>query len=94
MSDKSSSSSSSGIGFFGLLTIVFIVLKLTHYIDWSWWWVLSPMLFWPALFLLTFLFAVAIKVLPIIFDQRRAYKARYGNKTKWFWQRDFWNVNK
>ena len=30
------------IGFFSLLTIAFIVLKLTHYIDWSWWWVLSP----------------------------------------------------
>ena len=39
---NSSSSSSSGIGFVGLLTIVFIVLKLTGYIDWSWWWVLSP----------------------------------------------------
>ena len=24
-------------------TIVFITLKLTGYIDWSWWWVLSPM---------------------------------------------------
>lgn len=33
-----------GIGFTGLLTILFIWLKLTHYIDWSWWWVLSP--FW------------------------------------------------
>lgn len=32
-----------GIGFTKLLTIVFIVLKLTHYIDWSWWWVLSPL---------------------------------------------------
>ena len=36
------SSSSSGIGFTGLLTIVFIVLKLIGKIDWSWWWVLSP----------------------------------------------------
>lgn len=34
---------SGGIGFVGLLTIVFIVLKLTHVIDWSWWWVLSPL---------------------------------------------------
>ena len=34
--------SSGGIGFVGLLTIAFIVLKLTNYIDWSWWWVLSP----------------------------------------------------
>lgn len=32
-----------GVGFLGLLTIVFIVLKLTHVIDWSWIWVLSPM---------------------------------------------------
>jgi hypothetical protein len=40
---SSSSSSSSGIGFFGLLGIVFIVLKLTHYIDWSWWLVLLPL---------------------------------------------------
>lgn len=43
MSEKSSSSSSSGIGFSGLLTIVFIVLKLLDKIDWSWWWVLSPL---------------------------------------------------
>lgn len=34
--------SGSGIDFCGLLTILFIGLKLTHYIDWSWWWVLSP----------------------------------------------------
>jgi len=38
-----SESKTGGIGFFGLLTIVFITLKLTNYIDWSWWWVLSPL---------------------------------------------------
>ena len=32
-----------GIGFVGLLTIVFIVLKLLGKITWSWWWVLSPL---------------------------------------------------
>ena len=31
------------IGFLGLLTLVFIVLKLTNYIDWEWVWVLSPL---------------------------------------------------
>lgn len=36
-------STGGGIGFCGLLTIVFIILKLTHYIDWSWWWVVSPL---------------------------------------------------
>lgn len=40
---SSSSDSSGGIGFCGLLTLIFITLKLTHYIDWSWWWVLAPM---------------------------------------------------
>jgi hypothetical protein len=34
-----------GIGFNGLLTIVLIALKLTNHIDWSWWLVLSPLLF-------------------------------------------------
>ena len=33
---------SGGIGFVGLLTILFIGLKLTGYITWSLWWVLSP----------------------------------------------------
>ena len=34
---------SGGIGFTGLLTIVFIVLKLCGLITWSWTWVLSPL---------------------------------------------------
>jgi len=46
----SKESSSSGISFMGMLTILFITLKLTNYIDWSWWWVLSPM--WLPLFIL------------------------------------------
>lgn len=40
---ENSSSTSGGIGFCGLLAIVFIVLKLTVVIEWSWWWVLSPL---------------------------------------------------
>lgn len=42
MSTTSSTTSSGGVGFCGLLTILFVALKLTRYIDWSWWWVLSP----------------------------------------------------
>lgn len=33
---------SGGIGFCGLLTIVFITLKLTGHISWSWFWVFFP----------------------------------------------------
>lgn len=46
MSEKgkaTASASAGGIGFGGLLTIVFIVLKLVGVIDWSWWWVLAPL---------------------------------------------------
>lgn len=39
---KNDNSKAAGIGFPGLLTIVFIVLKLCHVISWKWIWVLSP----------------------------------------------------
>lgn len=43
MSESSKSSVSVGsIGFPGLLTLLFIALKLTGYISWSWLWVLAP----------------------------------------------------
>lgn len=52
---SNSSSSSSGIGFPGLLTVLFIGLKLTGHITWPWVWVLSPL--WISF--LIFLCAVA-----------------------------------
>ena len=61
---KESTNATGGIGFFGLLTIVFIVLKLCHVIDWSWWWVLSPI--WIifsvlVLILIVYLLLISIK---------------------------------
>ena len=43
LNKMSNSSSSTGISFFGLLGIVFIIFKLTHIIDWSWWLILLPL---------------------------------------------------
>ena len=40
--EEKKTSRTGGIGFAGLLTIAFIVLKLCGVIAWSWWWVLSP----------------------------------------------------
>lgn len=40
---ENASNSAGGIGFTGALTLLFIGLKLTGYIGWSWWWVLSPL---------------------------------------------------
>lgn len=42
-----------GISFTGLLTIVFIVLKLTKVINWPWVWVLAPL--WVSLILFVFI---------------------------------------
>ena len=39
---NNNNNTSGGIGFPGLLTIMFIALKLLKIITWSWWWVLSP----------------------------------------------------
>lgn len=33
-----------GMGLLEILLIVFVILKLVGSIDWSWWWVLSPLL--------------------------------------------------
>ncbi len=51
MSGENGSSSQGGIGFVGLLTIVFITLKLCGVIAWSWWWVLSPVIISAGVFI-------------------------------------------
>jgi hypothetical protein len=58
MAENSNVSSTGGIGFAGLLAILFIGLKLTGVINWSWYWVLSPI--WMP-------FAVAIALVAIFF---------------------------
>jgi hypothetical protein len=54
-----------GIGFVGLLTILFIALKLTGVITWSWIWVLSPIwisfLIWLVIFLIAFIIIMSRK---------------------------------
>ena len=62
MSKEQSVSYSGGIGFTGLLTIVFVILKLLEKIDWSWWWVLSPL--WIS-FLLVMVFFVILLIIEL-----------------------------
>jgi len=53
----SSENNNNGIGFTGVLAIVFITLKLLGVITWSWWWVLSP--FWIPIVLVLGILLVA-----------------------------------
>ena len=63
-------SSSSGIGFVGLLTILFIGLKLTGCIGWSWWIVLSPVLIIAAIIIAV----LAVWLIIILIADRRKEK--------------------
>lgn len=54
----------SGIGFLGLLAILFIGLKLCRVIDWAWWWVLSPL--WCPMALV-----LVVAILTLCFKDRR-----------------------
>jgi len=51
----------SGIGFCGILTIIFFVLKVLGILKWSWLWVFSPI--WiPIVFGIIFIIAIAIVI--------------------------------
>jgi Flp pilus assembly protein TadB len=68
-------SNNGGIGFLGLLTIVFVTLKLTGHIAWSWWWVLAPL--WGPLGLVlaaVLLFLVWMVLVEYPAKKRRAAK--------------------
>lgn len=51
---------SGGIGFCGVLTVLFIALKLTGFIHWSWLWVLSPL--WISVIFYAVLIFVILKI--------------------------------
>jgi len=71
------SHSSGGVGFFSLLTLLFIALKLTGHIDWSWWWVLAPL--WGSVLLaiiIGFCFFLYIEVPDAMRERRFAAERR------------------
>ncbi|MCR6096880.1 hypothetical protein HXA31_20555 [Salipaludibacillus agaradhaerens] len=69
-----SNTSSGGIGFTGLLTVLFIALKLTGVINWSWVWVLSPIWISFSIFILVFVVVLLIAALMDIKKEKRIRK--------------------
>ena len=65
MSEDKSTTVYGGISFCGLLTIVFVVLKLIGIIGWSWLWVLAP-LWIPFIPLVLYLLLVLIAIVIIV----------------------------
>jgi hypothetical protein len=62
-SATATASASGGTSLGGLLTVLFVALKLTGVIAWSWWWVLSPL--WISAALVVVLVAVVLVVAVI-----------------------------
>ena len=57
------------MGIFGTLFVIFLILKLTKVIDWSWWWITAPLwggiLLWIIVFIVYILFFGALALLCI-----------------------------
>lgn len=64
MSNASATTKTGGIGVTGLLGVLFIALKLTHVISWSWWWVLAP--FWAPVVIVLAVGLVAFAIAMIL----------------------------
>lgn len=69
-----------GIGFIGLLTILFIGLKLTGHIGWSWVWVLSPIWILPVLIAVIITIIILIAIIIDKIDKLKKRKKNNGNK--------------
>lgn len=72
--------SSSGLGLAGVLTVVFVVLKLVGTIDWSWWWVLSPMLISIGF---TILVLIGLGIYSVYLDRKYGFTSKKGKQDKW-----------
>ena len=53
-----------GTSFTGLLFLVFLTLKLTNVINWSWWWVTAPL--WIPVSIALVVLLIAIVILGIV----------------------------
>lgn len=67
------------VSFLQLLTVLFVGLKLTDYVDWSWWWVLAP-LWGPIAFLFSILALICIGGITGIMIQHYSDKMKDRRK--------------
>lgn len=75
--DKNTNTTNSGLGLSTVLFLIFLVLKLCNVIDWSWWWVTSPL--WISAGFLVLLF-IGVCIYCSIEDARMNPKPKRGKK--------------
>jgi len=73
--------SEGGIGFLGLLTLIFITLKVIGKIDWNWLWVLAPLWIPASVMFAVAVFAVGFVVVKYFLDRRK--RAAVKRSLRW-----------
>lgn len=53
------------------LTVVFIILQMTHVINWSWWWIISPLWIGIALWIFIIVFVIIIGTIGVLAHERK-----------------------
>lgn len=61
---NSTAASSGGVSTGTALFIVFLILKLTHVINWSWWWITAPL--WISFGLVILFFTILVIIGAIV----------------------------
>lgn len=82
MSKENKTVVNGGVGFMGLLQIVFIVLKLCGVIGWSWWLVLLPLIIEFGLVALLILGLIVFYIVVAVHEhnkRKRYFRVRHGN---------------
>ena len=69
--------SSSGLGVLGLLGCIFVTLKLTGHITWSWWWVTAPL--WGGFAIIAVVCLITLLVVGVC----ALFSGSKKRKTKW-----------
>ncbi len=80
-------SSGGGVGIVTILWVTFLILKLTHVIDWAWVWVFSPLWIAASLGALFFIVIGIILLLAVIGLTSKSSRVNVGIKS-WFQKKD------
>lgn len=65
--DNTNSNNGGGITVLSLLGTAFVVLKLMHIIDWSWWWVTAPLWGITALVIIIIFLCILTDLIKMVF---------------------------